>query len=75
MAGLIFGLFLLILFGVIEFHKNKTYRKRIPVIIHVNGTRGKSSVTSLIAAGLRAGGKKTIAKTTGSAPRLIFENG
>ena len=75
MAGLIFGLFLLILFGVIEFHKNKTYRKHIPVIIHVNGTRGKSSVTRLIAAGLRAGSKKTIAKTTGSAPRLIFENG
>ncbi len=75
MYGLIFGLFLLILFGVIEFHKNKIYRKRIPVIIHVNGTRGKSSVTRLIAAGLRAGGKKTIAKTTGSAPRLIFENG
>ena len=75
MAGLIFGLFLLILFGVIEFHKNKIYRKHIPVIIHVNGTRGKSSVTRLIAAGLRADGKKTIAKTTGSAPRLIFENG
>jgi poly-gamma-glutamate synthase PgsB/CapB len=75
MVGLIFGLFLLILFGVIEFHKNKIYHKHIPVIIHVNGTRGKSSVTRLIAAGLRAGGKKTIAKTTGSAPRLIFENG
>ena len=75
MAGLIFGLFLLVLFGVIEFHRNKIYRKRIPIIIHVNGTRGKSSVTRLIAAGLRSGGKKTIAKTTGSAPRLIFENG
>jgi poly-gamma-glutamate synthase PgsB/CapB len=41
----------------------------------VNGTRGKSSVTRLIASGLRAGGKKTIAKTTGSAPRIILENG
>ncbi len=39
------------------------------------GTRGKSSVTRLIAAGLRAGGKKVLAKTTGSAPRLIFEDG
>jgi poly-gamma-glutamate synthase PgsB/CapB len=41
----------------------------------VNGTRGKSSVTRLIAAGLRAGGKKTLAKTTGSAASFIFENG
>jgi poly-gamma-glutamate synthase PgsB/CapB len=47
----------------------------IPTIIHVNGTRGKSSVTRLIAAGLRAGGHKVLAKTTGSAPVLIFENG
>ncbi|MCD6329609.1 MAG: poly-gamma-glutamate synthase PgsB, partial [Candidatus Cloacimonetes bacterium] len=51
------------------------YRKKIPVLIHINGTRGKSSVTRLIAAGLREGGKQTIAKTTGSAPRIILENG
>ena len=44
---------------------------KIPIRIHVNGTRGKSSVTRLIAAGLRAGGKRTFAKTTGTAPRVI----
>ena len=43
--------------------------------IHVNGTRGKSSVTRLIAAGLRAGGKRTFAKTTGTAPRVIDAEG
>jgi len=47
----------------------------IPVRIHVNGTRGKSSVTRLIAAGLRAGGKKTIAKITGTLPRVVLPDG
>ncbi len=75
MYSLIIGLLILIIFGIIEYRRNSVYRKNIPMIIHVNGTRGKSSVTRLIAAGLRAGGKKTIAKTTGSAPSLIFENG
>jgi len=75
MFGLIVGLLLLLIYGIYEFQKCKISRKKIPVIIHVNGTRGKSSVTRLIAAGLRAGGKKTIAKTTGSAPALIYDNG
>jgi gamma-polyglutamate synthase len=75
MFGLIIGLLLLIIFGTYEFQKCKISRKKIPMIIHINGTRGKSSVTRLIAAGLRAGGKKTIAKTTGSAPALIYEDG
>ncbi len=44
----------------------------IPIRILVNGTRGKSTVTRLIAAGLAAGGLRTYAKTTGSAARLIF---
>lgn len=48
---------------------------RIPIRIHVNGTRGKSTVTRLIAAGLRAGGTKTMAKTTGTTPRLILPDG
>ncbi len=47
----------------------------IPLRIHINGSRGKSSVTRLVAAGLRSGGLKVLAKTTGSAPRIIDENG
>lgn len=43
--------------------------------VHVNGTRGKSSVTRLIAAGLRAGGKRTFAKTTGTSARIIWPDG
>ena len=50
-------------------------RARIPHRIHVNGTRGKSSVTRLLAAALRAGGIRTIAKTTGSSPCFIYPDG
>lgn len=49
--------------------------RAIPVRIHVNGSRGKSSVTRLIAGALREGGLATIAKTTGSTPRLILPDG
>lgn len=69
------SLLILIVLWILEFHGHQFYRKQIPQVIHINGTRGKSSVTRLVAAGLRAGGVKTIAKTTGSAPVLIFENG
>jgi poly-gamma-glutamate synthase PgsB/CapB len=60
---------------VIEMVRHRAVVRRIPIRIHVNGTRGKSSVTRLIAAGLRAGGLRTYAKTTGSAARLIFPDG
>ncbi len=45
--------------------------RAVPVRIHVAGTRGKSTTTRLIAAGLRAGGLRVVAKTTGTEPRLI----
>ena len=45
--------------------------KRIPIRIHVNGTRGKSSVTRLISAGLREAGFSVLGKTTGSDPRIL----
>src|SRR5215471_19083625 len=37
--------------------------RAIAVRIHVAGTRGKSTTTRLIAAGLRAGGLRVVAKT------------
>lgn len=49
--------------------------RRIPIRIHVNGTRGKSSVTRLIAAALREAGIPTCAKTTGTLARMIFTDG
>ena len=48
---------------------------KLPIRIHVNGARGKSSVTRLISAGLRAGGLKTVGKVTGSVSRIINEHG
>jgi len=68
-------LVIFIIYAIFEYRHHQNCRERIPLAIHVNGTRGKSSVTRLIAAGLRAGNIKTIAKTTGSAPRIILENG
>lgn len=65
----------LLLYAVLEFLQHKRRATSIPIRIHVNGTRGKSSVTRLIAAGLRAGGIRTLAKTTGTLPRIIDENG
>lgn len=60
---------------VSEYIRHQRNIKSIQVRIHVNGARGKSSVTRLIAAGLRAGGIKTWAKTTGTLPRIIDEEG
>lgn len=61
--------------GVIESAIHRRFLHSIPIRIHVNGTRGKSGVTRLIAAGLRAGGIRTCAKTTGTLPRMIFPDG
>jgi poly-gamma-glutamate synthase PgsB/CapB len=59
----------------VEMRRHEAMLRRIPIRIHVNGTRGKSSVTRLIAAGLRAGGVRTFAKTTGSAAKLVHLDG
>lgn len=48
---------------------------QLQVRIHVNGIRGKSSVTRLVAGVLREGGYVTVAKTTGSAARVIGTRG
>jgi len=50
-------------------------RLRVPIVVHVNGTRGKTETTRLLAAALRAGGLRTLAKTTGTEPRLILADG
>jgi len=61
--------------GVAELAAHRRRLKQIPVRIHVNGTRGKSSVARLIAAGLRHAGKRTCCKTTGTLPRMIMPDG
>lgn len=74
----IYAVFLLLVFIIALYRLEKIrHEKRlraIPVRVWVNGTRGKSSVTRLIAAGLRAGNKTVIAKTTGTSPRFILSH-
>jgi len=61
--------------GIVEMLRHRRALDKIRIRVHVNGTRGKSSVTRLIAAGLRAHGVRTVAKTTGTLARLILPNG
>ncbi len=63
---------ILMLFGLREGLLHRRKLSRIPIRIHVNGTRGKSSVVRLIAGGLREGGIATCAKTTGTLARMIL---
>lgn len=59
----------------VEWRRHRRALSRIAIRIHVNGSRGKSSVTRLIAAALRQHGVRTVAKTTGTVPRLILPDG
>ena len=53
----------------------KAARRKIEHVVHVNGTRGKSTVSRLIEAGLRAEGLRVFCKTTGTDPMTIDVNG
>ncbi|HEX7321260.1 MAG TPA: poly-gamma-glutamate synthase PgsB [bacterium] len=68
---------LLVVFLIIgrrEWLQHQKNLKLIPLRIIVNGTRGKSSVTRLVGAGLKAGNHKVMSKTTGTKPRMILNN-
>lgn len=66
---------LLLVLGVWErLARNRAHRV-VPIRIHVNGTRGKSTVTRLIWGALREAGVPTLAKTTGTAARLLLPDG
>jgi len=68
-------LVLLVALGLLERLAVGRARAAVPIRIHVNGTRGKSTVTRLIAAALREAGVPAVAKVTGTAPRLILPDG
>ncbi len=66
---------LLVAIGAVELGVHRRNLSRIRYRIHVNGTRGKSSVTRLIASALREAGVVTCAKTTGTLARMILPDG
>lgn len=61
--------------GAVETFTHSAKLKKIRHRIHVSGTRGKSSVTRLIASGFRESGMVTVAKTTGTLSRTILPDG
>ncbi|HET7089869.1 MAG TPA: poly-gamma-glutamate synthase PgsB [Anaerolineae bacterium] len=74
------GLTLIIYLVFIAYWRRRqaAHEKRLPhykVRVHVNGIRGKSTVTRLIAGVLREAGYRTLAKTTGSAAVTINFDG
>ncbi|MCJ8268624.1 MAG: poly-gamma-glutamate synthase PgsB, partial [Psychrosphaera sp.] len=64
----------LFLITFVENKRHQHFIRKIPVRIHVNGTRGKSSIARLLAAGLRQSGLKVICKTTGSEAKLVLDD-
>jgi len=64
-----------IVLAVLEYAAHKRNIAKIPVRIHVNGTRGKSSVTRLLTAALNESGMRTFGKTTGTLARMLFPDG
>src|SRR5262249_27196854 len=58
--------------GVVEQRNHLANLRMIPTRVLVNGSRGKSSITRLCAGALRGGGLVVVAKTTGTAARLIY---
>ena len=77
-AGFFFCLALWLLWLCLLWSEAQRHKRNlacIPLRIHVNGTRGKSSVTRLIAAGLRGGGRRVFAKVTGTDPKIIGPDG
>ena len=76
MTVLLLSLLAVILLGLAaEKRRAVRDRKKLTHIVHVNGIRGKSTVTRLIAAGLQAGGWKVFCKTTGTVPMTIAPDG
>lgn len=66
---------LLVALGISERLARDRAHRALPIRIHVNGTRGKSTITRLIWGALVEAGIPAVAKTTGTAPRLILPDG
>ncbi|MDD4207963.1 MAG: poly-gamma-glutamate synthase PgsB, partial [Mesotoga sp.] len=65
------SLAILLFFLVIENILSRKRRKRLKIVIQVNGTRGKSETVRLIHSALKANGFSVLGKTTGTVPLWI----
>ena len=73
----LYGLCLIVYGGLTIRHARRfrQARDRIGWRVHINGIRGKSTVTRYVAAIFRAAGYRTFGKTTGSAARILQPDG
>ena len=71
----LFGLYLYTGWTVYSYYQFKLARSNVHWRVHVNGIRGKSTVTRYLVAIFRAAGLHTFGKTTGSAARVLQPNG
>ncbi|NBD33494.1 MAG: poly-gamma-glutamate synthase PgsB [Cyanobacteria bacterium] len=69
------GVYVYILWLLLTYQSFQRQRNRILFRVHVNGIRGKSTVTRYISAILREAGYHTFGKTTGSAARILRPDG
>jgi len=70
------GLAALFLLGLaLEKARLDARREKVKLLVCVAGTRGKSTVTRLVASVVRASGLRVLAKTTGSRPVLLLPDG
>lgn len=53
----------------------RRWRRKIPVVVHVHGSRGKSGTVRRLSSILRGQGLKVLGKTTGDAPEYIMPDG
>lgn len=68
-------LFLVLLLMISESLIINNCTRNIAVKVHINGTRGKSTITKYIYAGLKENGFKVMGKVTGEIPTLLLPDG
>ncbi|MFC2158924.1 poly-gamma-glutamate synthase PgsB [Acidobacteriota bacterium] len=66
---------LLLVFILREEVSHRKRLRQIPFRLCVTGTRGKTSVTRLLASLLRESGQRVFAKTTGTSPKMFLPDG